>query len=91
MTLAKQYRVRGRVQGVGYRYFALENALRLGVFGYVRNLPGGDVELHVEGEEKALAALYAELQRGPGFAHVTSVIEEDAPVTGRYSSFSIRG
>jgi len=48
---AKHYLVRGRVQGVGYRYFALEAAERLGVTGYVRNLATGEVEVHAEAEE----------------------------------------
>ena len=56
MIIAKHFTIRGRVQGVGYRYFAVETALRLGVRGYVRNLPGGDVEVHAEAEPGVLAA-----------------------------------
>lgn len=43
-------RVSGRVQGVGYRYFARETAAMLGLNGFARNLPGGDVEVEAEGE-----------------------------------------
>ena len=91
MMAARHYRIRGRVQGVGYRYFALENALRLGVRGYVRNLPDGDVEAHAEGTEKILQKFHSALARGPSFSRVTEVIEEVAAVTQRYASFEIRG
>ncbi|MFN4258113.1 MAG: acylphosphatase [Gemmataceae bacterium] len=49
MNIAKQVRYSGRVQGVGFRYTALHVAQRFAVTGYVRNLPGGDVELVAEG------------------------------------------
>ena len=91
MILARHYRVRGRVQGVGFRYFVVETAVRLGVRGYVRNTMDGEVEVHAEGEEPALAGLRVELERGPMLARVIEVVEGDAPVTGRYSSFSVRG
>jgi acylphosphatase len=91
MIAARHYCVRGRVQGVGFRYFVVENAVRLGVRGYVRNTMDGEVEVHAEGEETALAGLRVELERGPMLARVIEVVEGDAPVTGRYSSFSVRG
>ena len=91
MIVARHYRIRGRVQGVGFRYFVVENAVRLGVRGCVRNTIDGEVEVHAEAEEPALAALRLELQRGPMIARVIEVVEQDAPVTGRYSSFSVRG
>ena len=88
---AKHYLVRGRVQGVGYRYFVLEAAERRGVRGSVRNLAGGEVEVHAEADEVALDLFKQELQRGPGMARVTEIIEKDLPVSGLYSSFLIRG
>jgi len=91
MMLGRYYRIRGRVQGVGFRYFVLENAVRLGIRGYVRNLWNGDVEAHAEAEEHSLALFRAELERGPDLARVVDVVEEDAPVTGEYSSFYVRG
>jgi len=91
MFLARRYRIRGRVQGVGYRYFALDSALRLGVRGYVRNLPGGDVEAVAEAEGDALAQFRAELERGPALSRVVEVVEEELPATGQFASFQIRG
>ena len=91
MVKARSYRIRGRVQGVGYRYFAQQIALRLGVRGWVRNLPDGDVEAHAEAESDILDRFRAELERGPSFSRVSEVIEEDVPVEGRVTQFSIRG
>ena len=91
MVRAKQYIVHGRVQGVGYRYFVLEAAERLGVNGFVRNLHGGDVEVRAEGDEAMLELFREELARGPRMARVTGVTESDAQVSGLFSSFLIRG
>lgn len=89
MDLARRYRIRGRVQGVGYRYFALRIALRLGVRGWVRNLPGGDVEVYAEGARDSLESFREELGRGPSSSQVDEVIEEVTAHAGRYSSFEI--
>ena len=91
MVRAKQFVVRGRVQGVGYRYFALEAAERNGIHGYARNLFSGDVEVHAQGEESALELFKQELQQGPRMAHVMQVVETEAAVSEAYSSFLIRG
>jgi acylphosphatase len=91
MVQARSYRIRGRVQGVGYRYFTQQIALRLGVRGWVRNSPNGDVEAHAEAESDVLDRFRAELERGPSFSRVTEVIEEDASTDGRVTSFNIRG
>jgi len=91
MVSAKRYLVRGRVQGVGYRYFAAGAAERLGVTGFVRNLPSGDVEVHAEADSIKLELFKQELERGPRMSHVTEIIESDVPVSGSYTSFLIRG
>jgi acylphosphatase len=88
---AKHYLIRGRVQGVGYRYFAQEAAERLGVKGFARNLRGGEVEVHAEADEATLELFKRELERGPGMARVTELVESDLPESGLYSSFLIRG
>ena len=89
MIRAKHYLIRGRVQGVGYRWFASRNASQLGVLGYVRNLPGGEVEVRAEADEAVLQAFKQELQRGPHAARVTEIIEQDLPVTNTYANFQI--
>ena len=90
-SLAKRYLVRGRVQGVGFRYFAQGAAERLGVVGFVRNLPNGDVEVHAEADGVTMELFKQELERGPRMSRVTEVVESDASVSGTYSSFLIRG
>ncbi|BDZ47078.1 acylphosphatase [Naasia aerilata] len=77
--------VSGRVQGVGFRWSCANEAKRLGVGGWVRNLPDGRVEVHVEGEEGPVEALLAWLHSGPAFARVTSVEVTDATPTGATS------
>ena len=63
--------ISGRVQGVGFRYFAQHHGLSLGLRGWVRNLRGSQVEVAAEGEREALEQLAAVLREGPAGAHVT--------------------
>ena len=65
--------VKGRVQGVGYRYFVRRSAERLGLSGYAKNLADGSVEVVAAGEDRALKDLEDDLRRGPSFAAVDSV------------------
>jgi acylphosphatase len=82
--------VRGRVQGVGFRYFALERASRLGLTGYARNLPGGrSVEVVAEGERPALEALLADLSRGPAGARVEDVRADWGPEQAGFGDFDV--
>ena len=89
MTIARRFIVKGRVQGVGYRFFAIRAANRLGVVGRVRNLPDGTVEAIVEGTADAVAEFRAELWRGPAYAQVSTVDETDTKPSGRYQSFDV--
>ena len=82
MKAAKRFVVRGRVQGVGYRYFAVTCAKALGVAGWVRNTPAGDVEVHAEGEDKQLQDFAFDLSRGPRYARVSEVDAQDVPLEG---------
>src|SRR5262249_60821609 len=63
-----RYVVRGRVQGVGYRYFVLRQAEALGVAGYARNKPDGTVEIVAEAADDVLASFEERLREGPSFA-----------------------
>ena len=86
---AYRYVVRGRVQGVGYRYFVLRHADVHGVAGFARNLPDGGVEVLAEGSGAALADFEARLREGPAFAEVAGVEREAIPDRGS-SGFHIR-
>jgi acylphosphatase len=71
-----RYLVRGRVQGVGYRYFAMKVALSLNLAGFARNLGDGRVEVVAEGPAEALSELEARLLEGPAFAEVSEVTKD---------------
>ena len=85
---ARRWYVRGRVQGVGYRYFAQKAAAQLGLTGYTRNLDDGRVEVYAVGPAAKLAELVPLLHLGPRWAEVRGVEEEEASVH-LYSSFHI--
>ncbi len=74
--------VSGSVQGVGFRWACREEADRVDVAGFVRNLPDGRVEAAFEGADGAVEAMVAWCRTGPGWAHVTGVEEVDEPPTG---------
>jgi acylphosphatase len=73
MAIARRCFVSGRVQGVFYRASTREKAESLGVRGYVRNMPDGQVEVLAVGEPKAVEVLVEWLWRGPPAAHVANV------------------
>lgn len=81
--------VSGRVQGVGFRWFTRRAAVELGLTGWVRNLPGGDVEVQAAGSPATLARLKQELERGPGGARVSSVREERLASVPEWESFEV--
>lgn len=78
MTLL-HVRVTGVVQGVGFRWFVRERARRLGLAGWVRNLPDGSVEVSASGDAGQLELLRGELVRGPNGARVEAVTDLPAP------------
>src|SRR5260370_9805870 len=82
--------ISGRVQGVGFRFSAYDEANGLGVAGFVRNLPGGEVEVIAEGPREVLKMLASWAHRGPPSAHVTDVTEEWLASTGGFTEFRIR-
>jgi acylphosphatase len=86
---ARRAVVRGRVQGVGFRWFAERNAQSLGVHGWVRNRPDGTVETLAEGDEGAVGEYLTRLSRGPSGSRVDEVVVEDAAGEG-LSDFEVR-
>lgn len=81
--------VTGRVQGVGFRYFVLDQGQRLGLMGWVRNLRDGRVEVVAEGDPTRLQELMVELRRGPRGAYVDDMSVEMLPATGEFDAFRI--
>jgi len=81
--------IKGRVQGVGFRYSAVAAARRLGLTGWVRNTFDGDVELVAEGPENQLRRLLSWCHDGPPGALVTGVEEQWLPYTGTFKGFGI--
>ena len=81
--------VRGRVQGVGFRWFAREQGRLLGVRGWVRNRPDGGVEVSADGELAALDALRARLRQGPPGAFVTELEDLSDPAEPLPNPFAI--
>ena len=78
--IARRALVSGRVQGVGFRFFAERAARAAGVRGWVRNLPDGRVETLAEGEESAVAQYFEKIRKGPMGGRVDSVeVEDRAP------------
>jgi acylphosphatase len=81
--------VRGRVQGVAFRWYAEQHAARLGVTGWVRNEPDGSVAGHFEGEPEAVEGMVAWCRQGPPSARVRDVTVRDGADTGA-ADFGIR-
>ncbi|MBI2432649.1 MAG: acylphosphatase [Candidatus Hydrogenedentes bacterium] len=82
--------IEGRVQGVGFRYSTLDQALALGLNGWVRNVPGGGVEAEFEGERGALDQMLSWCQQGPFGARVRSVSPSWSSGDAKYQRFEIR-
>ena len=82
--------VSGRVQGVSFRYFVLEQATELDLKGWVRNRWNGDVEVIAEGDCQTLEKLLSALRHGPRASHVSNVQVEWLPATGEFRQFYVR-
>jgi acylphosphatase len=90
MKVARRYVITGRVQGVGFRWFAHDAAARQGVHGWVRNLADGSVEVVAEGEEASVDVLEAAVRRGPSSARVERFDVEEIAPAARTAGFEIR-
>jgi acylphosphatase len=85
----RRFQVEGRVQGVGFRYWARTVARELGIVGSVRNLPDGGVEIEAAAPEPVLSSFRERLRTGPPSAEVISLTEEECEVDA--SGFRIQG
>jgi len=82
--------IRGRVQGVGFRYAAVSEARRLGLAGWARNAPDGSVEIVAEGPPPAVRALSAWCRQGPPAARVSGLQESEEPRDVPLGAFGVR-
>jgi acylphosphatase len=88
---ARRFVVRGRVQGVGFRWFVEREAHILGIAGWVRNNPDGGVEVLAQGTRDQLSGLHSRLREGPRAARVDAVEESEAKPARNITSFRIEG
>ncbi|MFO8068259.1 MAG: acylphosphatase [Bacteroidales bacterium] len=86
---AVQISVKGKVQGVGYRYFAQKSAENSNVKGFVKNMPDGSVFIEAEGEEKDVDTFIDYCKAGPNWARVTDIVVNDSAISN-YSGFEVR-
>jgi acylphosphatase len=87
---ARRFLVRGRVQGVGFRWFVEREAHMLQIAGWVRNNPDGSVEVLAQGTRDQLAGLYMRLREGPRAARVDAVEASQAEPAAGLASFQVR-
>ena len=88
--IARRFVVKGRVQGVGFRWFVSRAARRLGLTGWTRNAPDGSVEVLAQGDAEEVTALGSELAVGPRSARVTEVDAEEAVPDPGLIDFEVR-
>jgi acylphosphatase len=83
-------RIHGKVQGVGYRFFATRVARRLGLKGTIQNNRDGTVDAVVEGDKSVIDDWIEELKEGPRYAEVTKIDQETKDFTGRLGDFDVK-
>ena len=89
MRIARRYLIAGRVQAVGFRWFAETVAAREGLHGWVRNLPDGRVEAQAEGDAEAIERFERALRQGPPAARVERVEVDHVEPSGRDTGFTV--
>ena len=89
MAIARLLIIKGRVQGVFFRAWAVKTASDLGLTGWVRNLSSGDVEAVVEGDPEAVDQFLTLARNGPPAARIDNIEKRDEPVAG-FSDFEKR-
>ena len=82
--------ISGRVQGVGFRYFAASIAEKYDVRGYVKNRRDGKVKIVCQGEEEELQSFLDEVKKGPAFSVITDTAIEEVPEQKKYNTFGIK-
>jgi len=80
----------GRVQGVGFRYFARQKALELNLGGWVHNKMDGSVEIEVEGHPETIKAFTDWLKIGNGYSRIDRIFRSELPELQEYQSFFVK-
>lgn len=80
--------VKGRVQGVGFRYHAKYAAMKTNITGWAKNLDNGDVEIEAQGEDKFLEVFVKLLEKGNGFSKVIALYKTEIPLITKEKSFN---
>lgn len=89
-SVARRWLLTGRVQGVGFRHFTRSRARRIGVTGWVKNLPDGRVEIRVAGTPEEVAELKSRVREGPPAARVDRLQEETLEPQEDWQGFEVR-
>jgi acylphosphatase len=90
MKQARHIRIHGKVQGVGYRFYATRVARRLGLKGWIQNLRDGSVAALIEGEPEAIDEWIDDVREGPRYAEVTQIDQEVREFSGRLGDFDVK-
>lgn len=88
-TSDREFFIKGRVQGVGFRWWTRRTADALGVVGTVENLPDGSVRVAARADEATMRVFADKLREGPGMAQVTEIVEEPAELPEGLDAFTI--
>lgn len=91
MLIGRRFIVKGRVQRVGFRFFAEDAARREGIQGYVRNQHDGSVEVVAEGDAAAMQRFEMAIRRGPAGARVDDVDMLEVEPSSRFAGFRVTG
>lgn len=89
MKKANRLIIQGTVQGVFFRQFVKENADKMGLRGFVRNLPEGNVEIVAEGEGETIERFLNIMKKGPEHSQIRNVIVEERKWSGDFNEFKI--
>jgi len=85
-----EYIIKGRVQGVGFRYFTYNKALLYGIKGYVKNLTDGSVEVLAIAEDTVISEFIKVLKKGPSLSKVKNIIANEIGNCPHYNDFKIK-
>lgn len=87
--IRKEFFIKGKVQGVGFRFFCKYQASLLSLTGYAKNLENGDVHVEVQGEYSSIETFKTKLLQGNGFSKITYIEENDLKLCPREKRFAI--